>query len=319
MASPSSRMLTLLSLLQVSRNWSGVELADRLGVSPRTVRRDVDRLRELGYRIASGRGPDGGYHLAAGSELPPLSFDDDQAVAVALALRVAPASGADIAEAAARALATVRQVLPSRLRHRVDALGFDVPPGSVLVDPDVLASVSAAITARRVLRFEYEYESGSGDARTRRVEPQGIVARRGRWYLVGWDIDVADWRTYRIDRMRLRSHTGAAFVPRNLPGGDSSTFLAARFKGSGGDDVWPCVGQVVVSAAVRELAPYLPDDALAAEGADGRTVLTLGAWSWSALAATIARFDAEFDVVQPDELREAAHRLGRRLRAVGGP
>ncbi len=171
MAGPSSRMLALLSLLQVHREWTGDELAGRLTVSPRTLRRDVDRLRELGYRIDSVRGPAGGYRLAAGSDLPPLLFDDDQAVAIALALAVAPASGADIAESAVRALATVRQVMPDRLRQRVDLVDAVVGSSGPRVDPDVLVAVSEAVHRREVLRFGY----GERDT-PHRVEPHAVVA-----------------------------------------------------------------------------------------------------------------------------------------------
>jgi predicted DNA-binding transcriptional regulator YafY len=175
MSGPSSRMLALLSLLQVHRDWPGDELASRLEVSPRTLRRDVDRLRELGYRVEALRGPAGGYRLAAGSDLPPLLFDDDQAVAIALALAVAPASGADIAESAARALATVRQVMPARLRTRIDAVEALTTPGSTRTDPEVFVAVSEAVHLRELLRFGY-----GDDETAHRVEPHAVVARNGR-------------------------------------------------------------------------------------------------------------------------------------------
>jgi predicted DNA-binding transcriptional regulator YafY len=180
MPAPSSRLLSLLSLLQVRREWSGPDLAGRLEVSPRTVRRDVDRLRELGYRVEALRGPAGGYRLSAGSDLPPLLFDDDQAVAIALALAVAPASGADIAEAAARALTTVRQVMPSRLRHRIDAVQVVTTPGAVVVDPGVLVAVSEAVRTRTVLRFGYTpaWPPGVDDDRPR-TERSLVPARLG--------------------------------------------------------------------------------------------------------------------------------------------
>lgn len=154
MVGNSSRMLSLLSLLQAPRDWPGPVLAERLGVTPRTVRRDVDRLREMGYSIGAVKGPDGGYRLAAGADLPPLLFDDDQAVAIAVALQSAPASGVEIGEAAARALSTVRQVMPSRLRHRIDSIRFAGEKASVIVDPAVLAAVSTAVSDRRTLRLD---------------------------------------------------------------------------------------------------------------------------------------------------------------------
>ena len=202
MTGSSSRMLALLSLLQTQRDWPGQVLADRLDVTPRTVRRDVDRLRELGYRISAIKGPDGGYRLAAGSELPPLLFDDEQAVAIAVALQSVPATGIDIDEGAARALATVRQVMPSRLRHRVDGIRFTGVENETRVDPAVLEAVSAAVRDRHVLRFDY----GGHDRPARRTEPHNVVAREGRWYLLAWDLEADDWRTFRLDRMLSLIH-----------------------------------------------------------------------------------------------------------------
>jgi predicted DNA-binding transcriptional regulator YafY len=193
-------MLALLSLLQTRRDWPGAVLAERLDVSPRTVRRDIDRLRELGYRIGALKGPEGGYRLAAGSELPPLLFDDEQAVAVAVALHSVPASGIDIVEGAERALATVRQVMPSRLRHRIDGIRFSGAESATRVDPATLEAVSAAVRDRRILRFDYD----GTDAARRRVEPHGLVSRGGRWYLIAWDPERDDWRIFRLDRLHPR-------------------------------------------------------------------------------------------------------------------
>lgn len=197
----------MLSLLQARRDWSGQLLAERLEVSSRTVRRDVERLRELGYEIKAYKGPDGGYRLVPGSELPPLRFDDDQAVAIAVALQSAAGSGVDIEEAADRALATVRQVMPSRLRHRVDGIRFSVPRAASPLDPTVLESVSAAVREHRVLRFDYR------ESVPRQTEPHALVARHGLWYLIGWDLVRDDWRIYRVDRMTPRV-PGARCSPR---------------------------------------------------------------------------------------------------------
>jgi predicted DNA-binding transcriptional regulator YafY len=308
-------MLALLSLLQVHRDWPGDELAERLQVSPRTVRRDVDRLRELGYRVESLRGPGGGYRLAAGSDLPPLLFDDDQAVAIALALAVAPASGADIAESAARALATVRQVMPSRLRHRIDAVSAVTTTGPVPVDPDVLVAASEAVHLAEVLRFDHLPDGGASPPR--RVEPYAVVAWHGRWYLLAWDLDREDWRTYRLDRMRPRSRTGIRFTPREVPGSDAAAFVAAQFKGSERDDVWPCIGSATMSAqGASTLAPYLPQDALVEVSGPGRCRITLGSWSWTGLAAVLAGFTVDFTVEGPPPLRDAVLALADRLRAA---
>ncbi|MFJ4253956.1 helix-turn-helix transcriptional regulator [Microbacterium sp. NPDC090003] len=314
MAGSSSRMLALLSLLQTQRDWPGAVLAERLEVSPRTVRRDVDRLRELGYRIGAIKGPDGGYRLAAGSELPPLLFDDEQAVAVAVALQSIPASGIDIEEGAERALATVRQVMPSRLRHRIDGIRFQGSTAAERVDPAVLEAVSAAVRDRHVLRFDYD-TTGS-DAGRRRVEPHDVVSRQGRWYLIAWDLEREDWRIFRLDRMYPRVPLGPTFTPRALPGGaDVRTFLAARSKGSDAVDRWPCTGTVVIDLPAREIAPYL-EDATLEELDVGRCRLTIGSWSWTGILAFVARFDAPFTIEGPAALAEASAALSARLAAA---
>lgn len=305
-------MLALLSLLQTPRDWPGQVLAERLEVSPRTVRRDVDRLRELGYRIGAIKGPDGGYRLAAGSELPPLLFDDDQAVAIAVALQTVPSSGVDIDEGAARALATVRQVMPSRLRHRVDGIRFTGTQNATRVDPAVLEAASAAVRDRRVLRFDYGVDR---DRPARRTEPHAVVAREGRWYLLAWDLEAEDWRIFRLDRMAPRIPTGPSFTPRPLPAADAQTYLAARAKGSTTEDRWPCVGEVVIELPAREVAPWVEDGELE-ELADGSCRVTVGSWSWVGVLASVARFDAPFTVVGPPALREAARFLAERLAAA---
>ena len=306
-------MLALLSLLQTPRDWPGHVLAERLEVSPRTVRRDVDRLRELGYRIGAIKGPDGGYRLEAGSELPPLLFDDDQAVAIAVALQTIPSSGIDIEEGAARALATVRQVMPSRLRHRVDGIRFTDAPTEVRVDPAVLEAASAAVRDRQVLRFDY---GAATDRPARRTEPHAVVAREGRWYLLAWDLEAEDWRTFRLDRMHPRVPSGPTFTPRPLPAKDAATYLAARAKGSATEDRWPCVGEVVIELPAREVAPWVGDGELV-DLADGSCRVTVGSWSWVGVLAAVARFDAPFTVVGPAPLRQAADTLAARFAAAG--
>ncbi|KQQ05775.1 MULTISPECIES: helix-turn-helix transcriptional regulator [unclassified Rathayibacter] len=314
MTSPSSRMLELLSLLQVRREWAGEVLAERLEVSPRTVRRDVDRLRDLGYRIDAARGPAGGYRLAAGSELPPLLFDDEQAVAVALALAVAPASGADIAEAATRALATVRQVMPARLRHRVDAVQVVAASGRDTVDPEVLVAVSAAVRDRQVLRFHYA--TPETEARPAlRVHPSAVVARAGRWYLLAWAPDREDWRTYRVDRIRPGDPTRMSFTPRQIPGGDPAAFVESRFRGGDGIGGWPCIGTAELDVPAGVLQPYLAADDVLEPLESERCRLTAGSWSWNALAARFAATGAPFRISGPPELRSAAVDLARRLDA----
>jgi predicted DNA-binding transcriptional regulator YafY len=313
----SGRLLSLLSLLQVRRDWPGVLLADRLGVSERTVRRDVDRLRELGYLVHAVKGPDGGYRLEAGSAVPPLLFDEEQAVALAVALRIAVGTGAGIEEAAARALVTLRQVLPARLRRRIDVLEVGPAGGGPQVDTEVLLAVSSAVRAREELRFDYFSPGGrEGDGPPRRVQPHHLVSRAGRWYVVGWSAERGDWRTYRADRMALRTPNGPRFTPREVPGGDVAAFLAARFKGSD-TTAWPCQGEVVLDLPISEVAPFTGDDT-AQEAGPGRTRLLTGSWSWAALAAKLARFDTEVEVVGPPELRAAFAELSARAARAAG-
>ena len=259
MATTTSRLLALLSLLQSRRDWPGAVLAARLDVSHRTVRRDVDRLRDMGYTIRATMGPDGGYRLDAGEQLPPLLFDDDQVVALAVALRAAALSGAGVEEAAVRALTTVRQVMPSRLRHRLDALEFTAigaragDAARTPVSPDVLIALSAAARAREILRFDYA--GGHPGAAPRRVEPHHLVTSGGRWYLVAWDLDRDDWRIFRVDRIDPRTPAGPRFAARDVPGGDVAAFVSARFRGSDRADAWPCTGTVVLHRPAAEVVP----------------------------------------------------------------
>ena len=312
MAKTSARLLALLSLLQARRDWPGSLLAERLEISPRTVRRDVDRLRELGYPDVAIQGPDGGYRLEAGAEMPPLLLDDEQAVALAVALQTAAATGAGIEEAAARALHTIRQVMPARLRHRIDAFQVTAvarrtpyPP----VAPDVLVALGAAVHAREVLRFDY-----AGAFPPRRVQPHHLVTWGGRWYLVAWDLDRDDWRVFRADRIAPRTPTGPRFTPREIPGGSVAAYVSARFQGA---ETWPCQGEVILDRPAAEVAPYI-GDGIAEELGPHRCRVALGSWSWHGLAAIIGQFDADFEVIGPGELRTAAARLAVRFAAAGG-
>ncbi|QUQ68613.1 helix-turn-helix transcriptional regulator [Kutzneria sp. CA-103260] len=307
MPKTSGRLLSLLSLLQTRRDWPASLLAERLDVSTRTVRRDVDRLRELGYPIQTLKGPDGGYRLGAGAELPPLLFDDEQAVAIAVALQTAITTSGGVGEAAARALTTLRQVMPARLRHRIDLQVTAVPGDSGVVDVRVIMELEAAVRACHVLRFDYVGER-------RRAEPHHLVTRGGRWYLVAWDLDRDDWRIFRVDRIEPRTPTGPRFTPRDLP--DVAAFVAGRFKGSDGAGDWPCRGEVILHLPASVAARYAGDGVVEELGPD-RCRLTLGAWSWVALAASIGRFDADIEVVGPPELFEAFALLARRYASHG--
>jgi predicted DNA-binding transcriptional regulator YafY len=321
----TSRLLNLLSLLQARRDWPGSLLASRLNISDRTVRRDIDRLREMGYSIQATMGPDGGYRLDAGSELPPLLFDDDQTVAIAIALQAAPAMGAGIEEAAIRALGTIRQVMPSRLRHRLDALEVttigrpgDAAPMTIALD--VLVTLAQTIRDRETLRFDYpDRDAVDTDERQplppRRVEPHHLVTSHGRWYLVGWDLDRDDWRLYSVDRIHPRIPHGPRFTPRTVPGGDVDEFVSARFKGSDVDQ-WPCRGTVVLDLPARDVLPFAGDGTVTAVDEDTCS-LEAGSWSWEALAASFGRFGAPMDVIGPPELTAAFVTLAERYGRAG--
>ncbi|MBS45514.1 MAG: transcriptional regulator [Nocardioides sp.] len=324
MTTTASRLLGLLSLLQTRRDWPGSALAERLQVSDRTVRRDIDRLRAMGYRIAATMGPDGGYRLGAGEELPPLLFDDDQAIAVAVALKTAPAAGVDIQEGAIRALGTIRQVMPSRLRHRLDALEITAisdragggPAPSV--STDVLVQLAAAVRAREVLRFDYAARDAEPDAEPsnppRRVEPHHIVTSHGRWLLLGWDLDRLDWRLFSVDRVTPRTPTGPRFSPRRVPGEDVHKFVSARFKGRDVNE-WPCRGTVILDLPARDVLPFAGDGTVRTVS-ETRCSLELGSWSWGSLAASFGRFEVAIEVVEPPELVEAFAVLASRFDAT---
>ncbi|GEA87157.1 helix-turn-helix transcriptional regulator [Cellulomonas cellasea] len=345
-ANPSARLLTLLSLLQSRRDWPGEALADRLGVSPRTVRRDVDRLRGLGYPVRATKGPDGGYRLGAGAEMPPLLLDDEQAVAVSVALQTAHTGVDGVDDAALRALTTVRQVMPSRLRARVDALQVTAVsrPGvaRATVDADVLVAVGAAVRAREVLRLDYAVPRdpaeagggagagvGAGSAPTtpagsapaapafvppRRVEPHHLVTWGGRWYLVAWDLDRGDWRTFRVDRLTPRTPTGPRFTPRELPEGDVTAFVAQRFSGTG----WACTGEAVLHAPAETIAAWAGGQSVVEPLGPDRCRVVSGSWSWGGLAAYLGMFGCEVEIVGPPELRDAARELAARFARAAG-
>ncbi|MEU8709635.1 WYL domain-containing protein [Streptomyces sp. NPDC048565] len=322
MATTTSRLLNLLSLLQTRRDWPGTVLAERLDISHRTVRRDIDRLREMGYRIQTTMGPDGGYRLDAGTELPPLVFDDEQVIALTVALQAATMTGAGIEEAALRALTTVRQVLPARLRHQVAQLAFEAVPRpgdgpATSLSPRLLLTLSSAVRACQVLRFDYASHRPAVQepGPTRRVEPHHLVTSHGRWYLVAWDLDHDDWRIFRADRISPRTPAGPRFVPRGIPGGSARDFVSARFKGSGQANAWPCVGTVVLQQPAATVLPFA-DDGTVEDLGPHQCRYTAGSWSWIALAASLNRFDTAITVIDPPQLTEAFARLAARNTAT---
>ena len=315
MANTSSRTLRLLSLLQTHRYWPGTELADRLGISARTLRRDVDRLRELGYPVDAHRGVDGGYQLAAGAILPPLVLDDEEAVALAIGLRTA-AQGAvvGIEEASVRALAKVVQVMPPRLRRRVDALRAATEPAvwaaGPAIDAGLLTAVAQACRDEERLRFSYTVQSG--EQTHRHVEPHRLVSLGRRWYLVAYDLQRLDWRSFRLDRLEQPRNTGARFAPRPLPAKDAAAFVRAGIANIPG---LSHSIEVLIHAPAAAVRGSVGQWATIEEVDADRCLLrmTVDNLNWTAL--TLGTVGADFEVVKPPELlaqlREWADRFSR--------
>jgi predicted DNA-binding transcriptional regulator YafY len=300
MANPSGRMLRLLSLLQTHRYWPGGELAARLEVSERTLRRDIDRLRELGYQLRSG------------AAMPPLLLDDEEAVAIAVGLRTA-ADGtvAGIEETSVRALAKVIQVMPPRLRRRVEALrSYTVR--SVLDGPTVDATTLTVIAqaCRDSERLRFAYATAAGEQSTRLVEPYRLVSLRRRWYLVAWDVERGDWRTFRVDRLGAPATTGARFRPRELPGGDAAAFVRDRL------DAMPNRYEVVVliqasAADVERVVVYTGGTVEPVDAGSCRLRIAVDGFEWPVLI--LAAIGAECRVVQPPEFRDYLRTTGQLL------
>ncbi len=323
MIQTSARLLALLSLLQMRREWTGNELADRLTVDPRTIRRDIDKLRSLGYPIEAAPGVAGGYRLGSGGELPPLLLDDAEAVAVAVGLRTA-ASGtiAGIEETSVRALAKLEQVLPSRLRRRVSALGDATSAFGVdgpQIDPDVLATLAGA--CRDGTRLRFSYVAKDDRASQRHVEPSAVVHSGYRWYLVAFDLDRDDWRTFRIDRLRGRVRLAERGRLRTVPGGDPAAFVKERLRAGSERDADRTPGTVRVQASAAEMSKRIPARyaAVEPESEDTCIVTTRGAWTRQFLV-WMAVLERPFEVLEPPEFRQAGARLADTLRAatVGG-
>jgi predicted DNA-binding transcriptional regulator YafY len=313
MSDPAGRLLALLSLLQTPREWPGSELSRRLEVSPRTVRRDVERLRELGYPVHATRGADGGYRLTAGAAMPPLLLDDEEAVAIAVGLRASAGQAvAGIEEAAVRALTKLEQVLPSRLRYRVGALGMATVPVTIgqpvdqpTVDPAHLTLLAAAIANRERVRFTYRTVEGTEGRRS--VEPHRLVSAVRRWYLVGFDIDRDDWRIYRVDRIGEPAATGARIVPRELPERDPAAFVTSKLYST--VPTYAAVATLDLPAAPRHLGGE------STPLSDGRCRWEAPADTLEWLAFRLLTLGCEFEVHEPpelvDHLRAVAGRAGR--------
>ena len=317
MSETSSRLLELLSLLQGRRDWPGNELAERLEVSGRTIRRDIERLRGLGYPVESLTGPAGGYRLRAGTAMPPLLLDDDEAIAIAVGLRTAArASVAGIEETAVRALVKLEQVLPAHLRRRVGALGaatVTMPASGPTVDPQHLTTIAAACRDSECLRFAYQRRDGT-DSR-RNVEPHSLVNVGRRWYLVAWDRGREDWRTFRLDRLARPASTGVRFAPRKLPAKDAAAYVQRSIA----DAPYRFEARVTLHAGADEAASHMPRHWGTIEPIDAHTCEYRASddnLRW--LAWRIAMLDVDFEVHEPPELLEHLRALGSRLtRATG--
>ncbi|WP_405654599.1 helix-turn-helix transcriptional regulator [Streptomyces sp. NBC_00019] len=315
-----ARLLQLLSLLQTPREWPGGELSDRLGVSRRTVRRDIDRLRELGYPVQATKGADGGYRLVAGKAMPPLVLDDEEAVAIAVGLRAGAGHALEgVDEASVRALAKLEQVLPSRLRHRVSTLQAATTPltsgDGASIAPETLTVMASTVAGHERLRFAYRAKDGVDSRRV--VEPYRLVSTGQRWYLVAYDLDRTDWRTFRVDRVSEPFATGARFPPRELPTGSAAEYLRQsmyRRQETYGIDV-------TFEASASDIAARLPKWLGAPEeSGEGRCRLrtTVGdPVEW--MAVRLVMVGCEFTVREPEELVRCVRDLGGRLsRAAGG-
>ena len=313
MTETSSRLLELLSLLQARREWGGAELADRLAVSRRTIRRDVERLRDLGYPVGSVSGPSGGYRLRAGTAMPPLLLTDDEAIAIAVGLRTAArASVAGIEETSVSALVKLEQVLPAHLRRRVAALGsatITPPVAGPTVEPQHLTVIGGACRDAECLRFAYRSRDGSDSRRL--VEPHSLVNLGRRWYLVAWDRHREDWRTFRVDRVARLAATGARFAPRKLPVKDAAAYVEQSI-------AWApnrFEARVTLRVAADELAGRVPlhwgtIEPIDAESCEYRTGDDDLRW----LALRIAMLGVDFKVQEPPELAAHIRELADRLR-----
>jgi predicted DNA-binding transcriptional regulator YafY len=310
----SARLLRLLSLLQTPREWTGSMLAERLGVSTRTVRKDIERLRELGYPVHATRGSAGGYRLEAGTAMPPLLLDDEEAIAVAVGLRTAAGGTvAGIEETSLRALAKLEQVLPARLRRRVRALqtytvsvGRDAP--GPLADPGVLTTLAGACRDHERLRFGYRGHEGAESVRL--VEPYRLVNWGRRWYLLAWDVDRSDWRTFRVDRIAPRTPTGQRFVPREPPD-DAADHIMRGVSKAG----WRYRARITVHAPAERVTERINAAVGTVEPVDARTcVLNTGADALETMAVYIGLLGVDFTIDDPPELRAIVGELSERYR-----
>jgi predicted DNA-binding transcriptional regulator YafY len=315
MLETSTRLLQLLELLQSRPYWPGHELARRLEVGPRTIRRDVDRLRRLGYPVDASPGVAGGYRLRAGTSLPPLLLDDEEAVAIAVGLRTAVSDGvAGIEETSVRALSKLEQLLPDRVRRRIHAIGaatVPYPASGPVVDPEILLVIAVACRDHERLRFAYRSHD---DERSKRlVEPQGLVHTGRRWYLVAWDLDRSDWRTFRVDRIERNPSPDRRFAPRQPPTTDLAAFVANGVATA--RDRYQV--RVILRAPAEEVGKRFPYRNATIEPLDDHSCVLQGGTDWlDGLALYIAGIGVDFEIQEPPELIERIGRLAARFAAA---
>ncbi|MEW2494138.1 YafY family protein [Streptomyces nodosus] len=315
-----ARLLQLLSLLQTPREWPGSELSERLGVSRRTVRRDIDRLRDLGYPVQASRGAEGGYRLVAGKAMPPLVLDDEEAVAIAVGLRAGAGHAVEgVDEASVRALAKLEQVLPGRLRHRVATLQAATTPltsgDGARIAPETLTVMASTIAGGERLRFAYRSKDGTPSRRL--TEPYRLVSTGRRWYLVAYDLEREDWRTFRVDRITEPFATGARFTPRELPTGSAAEYLRQSMYRRQETYAFEVTFAAPAEAVAARLPPWLGRP----EPLDDLNCRLRGTTSDSVawLAVRLALLDLPFTVQGPAELVAHIRTLGERLsRAAEG-
>jgi len=317
MLDTSSRLLRLLALLQSRRFWPGRELAARLEVTGRTVRRDVDRLRSLGYPVESSSGLAGGYQLAAGSNLPPLLLDDDEALAVSLGLRLATAGTVSgMEDSALRALAKLEQVMPARLRTRVRNLHAAVQPLGAegpSVPHERLVALAGACRGLQRLRFGYADQQGRASERD--AEPHALVSTGARWYLLAWDVVRGDWRTFRIDRIVGTPRAGERFLPRKVPGGDAAAFVSRAIS----VQPYAVKARILLHAPLARMRERIPPSVGRLKRIDAQTCeLEVGAQRHEAMAYHLAMLGVDFSVLEPAELAEHVRGLAMRLSAAAG-
>lgn len=324
MSTSAGRLLQLLQLLATRRRWHGPELADRLAISGRTLRRDIETLRLLGYPVATAKGPAGGYSLGVGGKLPPLLLDDEQVIALVIALQTAPSSVVGIDDALARTLSSVEQILPASVRAEArlhvtpirNMWEFAAPP----IHADVLREVGSAIRQRTEVQLDYLDSSGRRPAPGEdnfmppvTVQPHHLVVWAGRWYLVARLPQHAQWRIYRVDRIHSVHNNFREFTPSPPPLGNVSHYVMTTADRGDTAAEWQCLGTVVMELPADVVARWAPGGSVVEPVDDRRCRFTVGAWSWAGIAGLLATFDADFTVVEPDELRVACQVTSRRL------